>query len=79
MPLPITTTAGFAQAVRKWGRRGSSDEYFLVVTWDGLFEVKVQDERTRRLAGLKRGPVAPVGEVLIKAPAWCGGRSASQQ
>ncbi|GAB4540500.1 MAG: acetyl-CoA carboxylase biotin carboxyl carrier protein subunit [Anaerolineae bacterium] len=44
------------------------DEYFLVVTWDGLFEVKVQDERTRRLAGLKRGPVAPVGEVLIKAP-----------
>jgi acetyl/propionyl-CoA carboxylase alpha subunit len=44
------------------------EEDFLVVLWGGLFEVKVQDERTRRLAGLKRGPVAPVGEVLIKAP-----------
>jgi biotin carboxyl carrier protein len=44
------------------------DENFLVVMWGGLFEVKVQDERTRRLAGLRRSPVAPVGEVLIKAP-----------
>ena len=44
------------------------DEDFLVVMWGGLFEVKVQDERTRRLAGLRRGPVAPVGEVLIRAP-----------
>jgi biotin carboxyl carrier protein len=44
------------------------DENFLVVMWGGLFEVQVQDERTRRLAGLRRGPVAPVGEVLIKAP-----------
>jgi len=44
------------------------DEDFMVVMWGGLFEVKVQDERTRRLAGLHRGPVAPVGEVLIKAP-----------
>lgn len=44
------------------------EEDFLVVLWGGLFEVKVQDERTRRLAGLKRGPVAPVGEVLVKAP-----------
>jgi len=44
------------------------DEDYLVVMWGGLFEVKVQDERTRRLAGLKRSPVAPVGEVLIKAP-----------
>ena len=44
------------------------DEDFLVVLWGGLFEVRVQDERTRRLAGLKRGPVAPVGEVLVKAP-----------
>jgi biotin carboxyl carrier protein len=44
------------------------DEDFLVVMWGGLFEVKVQDERTRRLAGLRRGPVAPVGEVLVKAP-----------
>jgi acetyl/propionyl-CoA carboxylase alpha subunit len=44
------------------------EEEFLVVMWGGLFEVKVQDERTRRLAGLRRGPVAPVGEVLVKAP-----------
>jgi len=44
------------------------EEDFLVVMWGGLFEVKVQDERTRRLAGLRRGPVAPVGEVLVKAP-----------
>lgn len=44
------------------------DENFLVVMWGGLFEVVVQDERTRRLAGLRRGPVAPVGEVLVKAP-----------
>jgi biotin carboxyl carrier protein len=43
-------------------------EDYLVVMWGGLFEVKVEDERTRRLAGLKRGPVAPVGEVLVKAP-----------
>jgi biotin carboxyl carrier protein len=44
------------------------EEDFMVVLWGGLFEVKVQDERTRRLAGLRRGPVAPVGEVLVKAP-----------
>ena len=44
------------------------DEDFLVVMWGGLFDVKVQDERTRRLAGLRRSPVAPVGEVLVKAP-----------
>jgi len=44
------------------------DDQFVVVMWGGLFEVTVQDERTRRLAGLRRGPVAPVGEVLIKAP-----------
>ena len=44
------------------------DEDYVVVVWSGLFEVTVQDERTRRLAGLRRGPVAPVGEVLIKAP-----------
>jgi biotin carboxyl carrier protein len=44
------------------------DENFLVVMSGGLHEVKVEDERTRRLAGLRRGPIAPVGEVLIKAP-----------
>ncbi len=44
------------------------DESFLVVMWGGLFEVKVQDERTRRLAGLRRSPIAPIGELLIRAP-----------
>lgn len=44
------------------------DEDLLVVMWGGLFEVQVQDERTRRLAGLRRGPLVPVGEVLIRAP-----------
>jgi acetyl/propionyl-CoA carboxylase alpha subunit len=44
------------------------DEEYLVVMWGGLHEVRVQDERTRRLAGLRRGPVAPVGEVFIMAP-----------
>jgi biotin carboxyl carrier protein len=43
------------------------DENYFIVMGGGLFEIKVQDERTRRLAGLRRGPVAPVGEVLIKA------------
>lgn len=44
------------------------DEGYVVVVWGGVYEVAVQDERTRRLAGLRRSPVAPVGEVLIKAP-----------
>jgi acetyl/propionyl-CoA carboxylase alpha subunit len=44
------------------------DQDFLIVVGGDLFEVSVQDERTRRLAGLRRSPVAPVGEVLIKAP-----------
>ena len=46
----------------------AQDQDFLVVVGGDLFEVRVQDERTRRLAGLRRSPVAPVGEVLIKAP-----------
>ncbi len=44
------------------------EERYLLVMQEGLFEVKVEDERTRRLAGLQRMPVAPVGEILIKAP-----------
>ena len=44
------------------------DEKYVLVMSDGLFEVTVEDERTRRLAGLRRKPVAPSGEVLIKAP-----------
>jgi biotin carboxyl carrier protein len=44
------------------------DEKYLLVTQEGIFEVKVEDERTRRLAGLQRAPITPVGEILIKAP-----------
>jgi biotin carboxyl carrier protein len=44
------------------------DEKYLLVTQEGIFEVKVEDERTRRLAGLQRAPMMPVGEILIKAP-----------
>jgi biotin carboxyl carrier protein len=46
----------------------AQDQDYLVVVGGDLFEVSVQDERTRRLAGLRRSPVAPVGEVLVKAP-----------
>jgi biotin carboxyl carrier protein len=44
------------------------DERYLLVMQEGIFEVKVEDERTRRLAGLQRAPVAQAGEILIKAP-----------
>jgi biotin carboxyl carrier protein len=44
------------------------DEHYLLVMQEGIFEVKVEDERTRRLAGLQRAPVAPAGEIAIKAP-----------
>ena len=33
-----------------------------------IFEIVVEDERTRRLAGLKKGAVANSGEIIIKAP-----------
>ncbi len=33
-----------------------------------IYDVKVEDERTRRLAGLKGSIAADVGEILIKAP-----------
>ena len=44
------------------------DEHYLLVMQEGIFEVKVEDERTRRLAGLQRAPLAPTGEIMIKAP-----------
>jgi biotin carboxyl carrier protein len=33
-----------------------------------IFEAVVEDERTRRLAGLKGGPHAGAGEIIVKAP-----------
>lgn len=49
--------------------RLSEGEGVYIVQLSGeVFEVVVEDERTRRLAGLKSGPAAVTGEVLIKAP-----------
>ena len=46
----------------------SNDELYHVMLKSALYEVKVEDERTRRLAGLIGPAGAPVGEALIKAP-----------
>lgn len=45
-----------------------AEDVYHVMMNGGVFDVKVEDERTRRLAGLKGGFGPPVGEVLIKAP-----------
>lgn len=45
-----------------------NDELYQVMLKSTLYEVKVEDERTRRLAGLVGGSSTIVGEVLIKAP-----------
>lgn len=45
-----------------------NDELYQVMLKSTLYEVKVEDERTRRLAGLIGGSNTIVGEVLIKAP-----------
>ena len=45
-----------------------NDELYQVMLKSTLYEVKVEDERTRRLAGLIGGPPVIVGEALIKAP-----------
>jgi biotin carboxyl carrier protein len=45
-----------------------ADEVYQVMMKGGVFDVKVEDERTRRLAGLKGGFNPPVGELLIRAP-----------
>jgi biotin carboxyl carrier protein len=43
------------------------DVYRVELSGD-IFEVTVADERTRRLAGLKGGPSAGAGEIIVKAP-----------
>lgn len=45
-----------------------TDDLYHVMLKSTLYEVKVEDERTRRLAGLIGRPGEAVGEVLIKAP-----------
>ncbi len=49
-------------------RMSEGDGMYLVQLGGEIFEVIVEDERTRRLAGLKSGPGAITGEVIIKAP-----------
>jgi biotin carboxyl carrier protein len=43
-------------------------ELYHVMLKSTIYEVHVEDERTRRLAGIIGGPTVPVGELLIKAP-----------
>ena len=49
-------------------RMSEGDGVYRVELSGDIFEVLVEDERTRRLAGLKGGPSTLTGEVIIKAP-----------
>jgi biotin carboxyl carrier protein len=49
-------------------RMNEGDGVYIVQLNGQIFEVVVEDERTRRLAGLKSGSSAATGEVIIKAP-----------
>ena len=49
-------------------RMNEGEGVYLVQLSGQIFEVVVEDERTRRLAGLKSGPGAITGEAVIKAP-----------
>jgi acetyl/propionyl-CoA carboxylase alpha subunit len=49
-------------------RMREGDGTYLAELNGDIFEVVVEDERTRRLAGLKGGPGAITGEAVIKAP-----------
>jgi biotin carboxyl carrier protein len=49
-------------------RMNEGDGVYLAELSGEIFEVVVEDERTRRLAGLKGGPGAMTGEAMIEAP-----------
>lgn len=49
-------------------RMNEGDEVYVVQLSGEIFEVVVEDERTRRLAGLKSGSAAVTGEAVVKAP-----------
>jgi len=49
-------------------RLNEGDEVYLVQISGEIIEVVVEDERTRRLAGLRSGPGDITGEAIIKAP-----------
>lgn len=44
------------------------DEFYNVQVSGQIFDVKVEDERTRRLAGLRNLSGISAGEIIIKAP-----------
>ncbi len=44
------------------------DDIYHVSLKGTIYDVKVEDERTRRLAGLKGSVTSDVGEILVKAP-----------
>lgn len=49
-------------------RMNEGDGVYLVQLGGEIFEVVVEDERTRRLAGVKGGPADITGEAVVKAP-----------
>lgn len=49
-------------------RMNEGDGAYIVQLSGEIFEVVVEDERTRRLAGLKSSAGAVTGEALVKAP-----------
>jgi biotin carboxyl carrier protein len=49
-------------------RMNEGDGVYVIQLRGEIFEVVVEDERTRRLAGLKSDPSAITGEAVIKAP-----------
>ncbi len=49
-------------------RLSEGEGVYLVQLSGEIFEVVVEDERTRRLAGIKSSPAAVTGEAIIKAP-----------
>ncbi len=49
-------------------RMSEGDGFYEVQVTGEIFQVVVEDERTRRLAGLKQGAGADSGEIFIKAP-----------
>jgi acetyl/propionyl-CoA carboxylase alpha subunit len=49
-------------------RMNEGDGVYIVQLGGAILEVIVEDERTRRLAGLRSSPAAVTGEVVIKAP-----------
>ena len=49
-------------------RMSEEDDVYLVQLSGEIFEVVVEDERTRRLAGLKSSAAAITGEAVISAP-----------